>query len=84
MEYKLVWEDDFNVDGPVNPKIWNVEHAGTGFGNNEDQYYTQEKRIFIVKIQFYISLPIKKIISIVNIPALRLPHMVKISWIRYG
>jgi|BioPla2DNA2_1021312.scaffolds.fasta_scaffold01979_5 beta-glucanase (GH16 family) len=47
MEYKLVWEDDFNVDGPVNPKIWNVEHAGTGFGNNEDQYYTpREKNLY--------------------------------------
>lgn len=38
--YKLIWEDDFNVDGKVNEKIWNVTYSGSGNGNNEKQFYT--------------------------------------------
>ena len=39
-KYELLWEDHFDVDGPVNPDIWNVDVGGSGFGNNEDQFYT--------------------------------------------
>jgi len=40
MKYKLLWEDHFDVDGPVNDKYWKVYENFGGNGNNEDQYYT--------------------------------------------
>ncbi len=39
MEYKLVWEDHFDVDGPVNSDIWRVEYYFGG-ANKENQFYT--------------------------------------------
>ncbi len=38
--YKLVWEDDFNIDGKVNEDIWNITYSGSGNGNDEKQFYT--------------------------------------------
>ena len=39
-EYKLVWADEFDVDGPPNPKNWTFEE---GFvRNNEDQWYQKQ------------------------------------------
>lgn len=38
--YKLVWFDDFDTEGKVNEKFWNVTVSGSGNGNNESQYYT--------------------------------------------
>jgi beta-glucanase (GH16 family) len=36
-DYRLVWADEFNTDGPLNPKDWNYEH---GFvRNHELQWY---------------------------------------------
>jgi len=41
--YKLVWSDEFNKDGPLDPKDWNFEQ---GFvRNNEDQWYQQDNAI---------------------------------------
>jgi beta-glucanase (GH16 family) len=44
-EWKLVWSDEF--DGPdgsgVDPKKWNVEISGGGFGNSELQHYTDKR-----------------------------------------
>ena len=38
--YQLVWSDEFNVEGPPNPKNWIYEH---GFKrNNELQWYQEE------------------------------------------
>jgi beta-glucanase (GH16 family) len=38
--YRLVWQDEFNVDGRPNPKNWNYEH---GFVRNEEfQWYQPE------------------------------------------
>jgi len=44
---RLVWQDEFDVDGSVNPELWSYD-IGTGlevfgqpgWGNNELQYYT--------------------------------------------
>ena len=37
--YKLVWSDEFNIDGPVNSVDWNFAR---GFGYNmEDQWYQE-------------------------------------------
>jgi hypothetical protein len=38
--YQLVWADEFNVNGSLNPTFWNIEINGNGGGNNELQYYT--------------------------------------------
>jgi len=42
MNYKLLWSDHFTKDGAPDESIWNIEHAGHGFGNNENQFYTKE------------------------------------------
>lgn len=47
MNYKLVWQDLFDQDN-LDLNTWNITTGGHGFGNNEDQYYTdQEKNLFI-------------------------------------
>lgn len=38
--YSQVWEDEFNYEGPVDGSKWYSVHAGGGFGNREDQFYT--------------------------------------------
>ena len=41
--YKLVWSDEFNNDGPPNPKNWSFEE---GFiRNNEDQWYQRQNAV---------------------------------------
>jgi len=46
--YKLIFEDDFNYEGKPNPKHWNVDTGGWGFGNNESQHYTDRlKNVFV-------------------------------------
>jgi beta-glucanase (GH16 family) len=44
----LIWSDEFDQDGLPDPKNWVYDvgngcegHAGCGWGNNEDQYYTE-------------------------------------------
>jgi beta-glucanase (GH16 family) len=47
MKYKLVWQDLFEND-KLDLNIWNIDTGGHGFGNKEDQFYTeQEKNLFI-------------------------------------
>merc|ERR1712039_1104774 len=36
----LVWSDEFDYSGPPNPDKWKYEVGGHGWGNNEQQYYT--------------------------------------------
>ncbi|MGL4336691.1 MAG: glycoside hydrolase family 16 protein [Turicibacter sp.] len=38
--YKLVWSDEFDYTGTPDLTKWNFDVGGSGFGNNEDQYYT--------------------------------------------
>jgi len=40
-DYKLVWEDNFNIR-ELNTDFWNIEVNGDGGGNNELQYYRKE------------------------------------------
>lgn len=49
MEYKLVWADYFKNDGKADESIWTYETGGHGFGNNEDQYYTDRLKNAVVK-----------------------------------
>lgn len=39
-EYKLVWSDEFNQDGPPNPANWTFEHGHSR--NHEAQWYQPE------------------------------------------
>merc|ERR1719350_121107 len=36
----IVWNDEFNQCGRVNPNTWKVETGGNGWGNDELQFYT--------------------------------------------
>ncbi len=46
---RLIFEEHFNIDGGPDINNWNVEVAGHGFGNNEQQYYTDRKKNVFVK-----------------------------------
>ena len=35
-----VWEDEFSTDGAPDPAKWGYDIGGSGWGNNELQYYT--------------------------------------------
>ncbi len=39
--YDLVWRDEFNGSGALNPNDWTHEIGNSGWGNNELQYYTE-------------------------------------------
>jgi beta-glucanase (GH16 family) len=40
MTYEPDWQDLFDKDGAPDPAHWHLETGGHGFGNNEEQYYT--------------------------------------------
>lgn len=40
---KLVWSDEFNYRGLPDPAKWNYDVGGHGFGNNEAQFYTENR-----------------------------------------
>jgi beta-glucanase (GH16 family) len=39
-DWKLVWSDEFNYKGLPDPTKWSYEVGGSGWGNNELEYYT--------------------------------------------
>jgi len=41
--WKLVWHDEFDRDGPVDPTKWNYDVGGDGWGNHELEFYTKER-----------------------------------------
>lgn len=43
LAYQLVWSDEFNTDGNPDTTKWSYEVGGTGWGNNELQYYTNAR-----------------------------------------
>jgi beta-glucanase (GH16 family) len=43
MERKLVYFEDFNEDGLPNEKRWKYDVGSHGWGNNEEQYYTEDR-----------------------------------------
>jgi len=49
MKYRLLFEDNFEIDGRPNPDIWVNEVGGHGFGNNELQFYTDSEKNAYVK-----------------------------------
>ncbi len=40
--FNLVWNDEFNVDGKPDDTKWDYDIGGSGWGNNELQYYTSD------------------------------------------
>jgi len=40
---KLIWNDEFNGKGLPDSAKWNYEVGGDGYGNNEAQFYTQNR-----------------------------------------
>lgn len=46
---KLVWDDEFSESGAVNPKKWNHNIGGDGWGNGELEYYTDSTKNSYVK-----------------------------------
>ena len=41
--WNLVWADEFDVDGLVDPSRWTYQVGGGGWGNEELQYYTEAR-----------------------------------------
>lgn len=39
--WKLVWSDEFSYNGLPDPAKWGYDAGGSGWGNNELQYYTK-------------------------------------------
>ena len=44
---KLVWADEFNYTGMPNPKKWGYDTGGSGWGNNELEYYTAGTNAYV-------------------------------------
>ena len=42
--YRLVWSDEFDRDGAPDPAHWSYDVGGGGWGNNELQFYTSDRR----------------------------------------
>lgn len=40
---KLIWNDEFNRKGLPDSTKWNYDHGGSGFGNEEAQFYTKKR-----------------------------------------
>jgi beta-glucanase (GH16 family) len=40
--YELVWQDEFNTDGPIDGSKWVFDLGAGGWGNNELQTYTSD------------------------------------------
>jgi beta-glucanase (GH16 family) len=43
-EWELVWNDEFDYEGPPDPARWNIDIWRRGKANNEDQTYTDRAR----------------------------------------
>lgn len=41
-DYKLVWSDEFDVEGLPDSTKWNYDVGGHGWGNNEKQFYREK------------------------------------------
>jgi beta-glucanase (GH16 family) len=46
-DYQLVWYDEFDRGSMPDPTFWTYETGGSGWGNNELQYYTNGQNVFI-------------------------------------
>lgn len=42
-DYQLMWSDEFNYNGLPDDSKWSYDVGGSGWGNNEAQYYTNAR-----------------------------------------
>lgn len=49
VEPKIIWSDEFDVDGAPNSTYWGYDLGAGGWGNNEEEYYTNRPENVIVK-----------------------------------
>ncbi|MDO5576811.1 MAG: glycoside hydrolase family 16 protein, partial [Fibrobacter sp.] len=42
-DWKMVWSDEFNTPGLPDPSKWSYDIGGSGWGNNELQYYSDSR-----------------------------------------
>ncbi|CAF3842639.1 unnamed protein product, partial [Rotaria magnacalcarata] len=42
-DWVRVWEDNFDWDGGIDLNKWEFDVGGHGWGNNENQFYTQNR-----------------------------------------
>lgn len=47
LSYELVWSDEFDYEGEPDPEKWNYDVGGSGWGNNELQYYTRGDNVTV-------------------------------------
>lgn len=47
LNYTLIWSDEFDKDGAPDESKWGYDIGGSGWGNNELQYYTQEENAWV-------------------------------------
>lgn len=47
LAYDLVWSDEFDYEGLPDDAKWNYDVGGSGWGNNELQYYTSNKNAYV-------------------------------------
>jgi hypothetical protein len=45
----LIWSEEFDVDGAPDPDTWGYDIGAGGWGNNEEQYYTDRPENVIVE-----------------------------------
>jgi beta-glucanase (GH16 family) len=44
---ELIWQDEFDYEGPPDPQKWEAQVGGHGWGNNETQYYTESGNAWV-------------------------------------
>jgi beta-glucanase (GH16 family) len=47
LAYELVWSDEFDYIGAPDPRKWENEVGGHGWGNNELQYYSKSGNVYV-------------------------------------
>jgi len=61
LTYELVWSDEFDYTGPPDPKKWENETGGNGWGNNELQYYTKGDNVYVDGEKMVITARLEKV-----------------------
>lgn len=46
LTYDLIWSDEFDGEGLPDDSKWNYDVGGSGWGNNELEYYTSDKNAY--------------------------------------
>lgn len=80
---KLVWADEFDYEGKPDSRKWGYDTGGSGWGNNEEQYYTSKQENACVENGFLTIKAIKEQFQGSNYTSARLITKNKGDW-KYG